>query len=217
MQISDFTLRIILLFIPGIISFFIIDKLTVHKEFRIHQILINSFIIGFFCYSLYYFIIHVVEFCLSINLEISFFEALIDRSVKLNFTEITFVAGLSVIIGFLFAFLINRRVLYVFSNKLRITNKFGKIDVWSYIMNSDILPWVVIRDKEHDLMYEGYIRIFSDSSEKDELFLCDVKVYKNSTAEELYEIPGLYLPAKRENLVVEFPLLEFSKYKERPK
>lgn len=38
MELSEFTFRIILIFVPGLISFLIIDKLTIHKEFKVHQI-----------------------------------------------------------------------------------------------------------------------------------------------------------------------------------
>jgi len=217
MELSEFTWRIILLFIPGIISFIIIDQLTVHKGSKIHWILIDSLILGFFCYSFYYVITLILNLFPNINLEFSFFEALTNKDSSLNFNEITFVTGLSVPIGFFFTFLINYKVLYRISHILKISNKFGDIDVWSYIMNSKEPEWVVIRDIENDLMYEGWIEAFSDSTEANELFLRDVKVFKDSTAEELYEIPGLYLPRRRENLIIELPSLEFSKYMKRPK
>jgi hypothetical protein len=216
MQLSEFTLRIVFLFIPGIISFVIIDKLTVHKESRIHNILISSLILGFICYSSYYSIILVVNQLVETDLKFSFLTTLTKKDAELNFREISIVAGLSVPVGFVFTFLINYKILDRIAHWLRISNKFGDIDVWSYIMNSKVPEWAVIRDIENDLMYEGWVQAFSDSTGEDEVFLRDVKVYKNSTAEELYETPGLYLPRKRQNLTVEFPLLKFSKYRERP-
>jgi len=45
MELSEFTFKIILIFVPGLISFLIIDKLTIHKEFKVHQIIINSLIL----------------------------------------------------------------------------------------------------------------------------------------------------------------------------
>ncbi|MBM4056201.1 MAG: hypothetical protein FJ264_16335 [Planctomycetes bacterium] len=150
------------------------------------------------------------------DVKFSFLKVLIDKNATINFKEIVFVTILSIPIGFLFTFLLNYKVLFRVAHKLKISKKFGDLDVWSYIMNSKTPEWVVIRDIENDLMYEGWIEAFSDSTGVDELFLRDVKVYKNSTAEECYEIPGLYLPRKRENLIIEFPLLKFSEYKGRP-
>lgn len=221
MQLSDFTLRIILIFIPGVISFIIIDKLTTHKEPKLHQILINSFVLGFLCYCFYYLVTLLIGISLKINLRFLFFEVLTNKDTPLNFKEIILVTGLSFPMGFIFAFLINYKILHRIAHirikNFQISNKFGDVDVWSYIMNSKMPEWVVVRDIENDLMYEGWVEAFSDSTEKDELFLRDVKVYKNSTADELYAVPGLYLPRKRENLVMEFPLLEFSEYIQRSK
>jgi hypothetical protein len=216
MELSEFTLRIILLFIPGIISFIVIDKLTFHRESKLHQILISSLILGFVCYSFYYLPIQILKAFKMTNLECTFFNGLTNKSAQIDFGEIGFVALLSIPIGFLFAWMINYKVLFRTAHFLKITKKFGDIDVWSYIMNSKNAEWVVVRDIESDLMYEGWIEAFSDSTENDELLLSDVIVFKNSTGEELYKIPGLYLPKKRENLVIEFPSLKFSEYIKRP-
>ena len=215
MQLSEFTFRIILLFVPGMISFIIISALTSHKELKIHQVLISSLILGFLCYTFYYLIIGIIGILFKTNLNLSFLEVITKKDVPLNFKEIVYVTGVSVLVGFIFTYLINYKVLHTIANKLKATNKFGDIDVWSFIMNIEEVEWVIIRDRENDLMYEGWIAAFSDSTEKDELFLRDVRVFKNSTAEELFKIPGLYLPRMRENSIIEFPSLDFSKYIER--
>lgn len=218
MEFSDFAFRIILLFIPGIISLLIIEKLTNHKEFKIHQILIYSLLLGFISYVFYYLILIIIKACSSFDFKFLFFNSLTNKSSSIDFSEIAYATGISIIIGFISSFLINHKVLYWIAHKTKISNKFGDIDVWSYIMNYSKVPeWVVVRDIENDLVYEGWIQAFSDSTGIDEIFLRDVKVFRNSTAKELYEIPGLYLPRKRENLVIEFPLLKFSEYINRPK
>jgi len=216
MEFSEFTLKIILLFIPGIISYMIIDKLTSHKQPKIFHILINSLILGFVCYSFYYLLIQVLNILKKTYLECHFFNALSDKTTDMDFGEIAIVTALSIFLGFLIAFLINYKVLFRIANFLKVSRKFGDVDVWSYIMNSKNVEWIVVRDIEADLMYEGWIEAFSDSTEVDELFLSDVIVFKNSTGDELYKIPGLYLPKKRENLIIEFPSLEFSEYIKRP-
>jgi hypothetical protein len=74
-------------------------------------------------------------------------------------------------------------------------------------MNSKIPAWVTIRDMQNDIMYQGYVVAFSDSLEKDEIFLDNVSVYQNSTGNKLYDVAGLYIPTKRENLIIEFQSL----------
>ena len=214
MQLSDLALRIIFLFIPGIVSLIIIDNLTNHKEYKIYQILLYPLLLGFICYSFYFLLLIMLQKIFGINTTFSFFEALVDNTKTLDFKEIISVSGLSIITGVVATYMINHKVLHRIAQATRITKKYGDIDVWSYIMNSPDSVWVVVRDIEIDLMYEGWIEAFSSGVEKDELFLRDVIVFRNSTGGELYKIPGLYLHKNRKNLIFEFPKLEFS-FKER--
>jgi hypothetical protein len=133
-----------------------------------------------------------------------FVQSLSNNKLPLNFWEIFFATLLSIPMGFIVSLFINKKVLHKLAKKLKVSNKFGEIDVWSYIMNAQMPEWVVVRDIENDLMYEGWIQAFSDSTERDELFLRDVRVFTNKTAKELYEVPALYLPKNRKNLTIEF-------------
>jgi hypothetical protein len=212
MEISEFSLRIIFLFVPGIISLLIIEKLSFHKEYKLFQILIYSLIIGFANYSFYYAILKAVNCIFHKSHSCAFFNALINNSAKIDFGEIAVVSLLAVPTGYIITALINFKVLNKLGKFLRVTKKFGDLDVWSYIMNSKNIEWVIIRDHETGLMYEGWIELFSDSTEQDELLLRDVIVFNNSTGKELYKTPGLYFPKKRENITIEFPELEYSEF-----
>lgn len=227
MQISEFTFRLILLFIPGIIASIIVDCLTIHKERKLYEILLHSLLFGFLCYFAYGILIYCLGLLKSLaallsqlnyKLEFNFLRSLTDNSIRLDLKEIFIVTSLSIPVALLFAFLINYKILYRIAHKLNISKKYGDIDLWSYIMNMKApeSEWVVVRDIENDLMYEGWIQAFSDSSEKnDELFLRDVKVYKNSSGEELYDVPAIYLSRERKSLLIEFPSLKFSEFKDR--
>ena len=75
-------------------------------------------------------------------------------------------------------------------------------------MNKRDSEWVVVRDLEDDLIYEGWIVAFSDSTaDFDEMLLTDAQVYRNSTGEELYKVSGLYLSMRHGNKTIEFPNL----------
>ncbi len=206
MELSEFTFKIILLFIPGLISFVIFDALTSHPEKKLHRVLIESLLFGFLNYFVY-FLYTELPF---IDTQFSFLDTLTIENATLNFAEILKVSGLSILIALIFSRISNRKFLYRISRKLRITGKHGYVDLWSYLIDSDIPNWVIIRYIENDLMYEGWVGGFSDSTEIDELFIRDVKVYQNSTGSLLYSTPGLYIPTKRENLTIEFPGLAFT-------
>jgi len=212
MQLSEFTFRIILLFIPGLISFVLFDALTSHRETKLHRILIDSLLFGFLSYFVFYIYTEIP----GISTKFSFFDSLYEESSNLDFSEIGKVSGVSIIIALLFSNISNRKWLYKITRWLRITGKHGYVDLWSYVMDSNIPNWIIIRDIENDLMYEGWVKGFSDSTEIDELFIRDVLVYKNSSAILLYSTPALYIPTKKENLTIEFPRLKYTDAINRP-
>lgn len=213
MELSEFTFKIILLFIPGLISFIIFDALTSHPETKLHRVLIESLLFGFMSYFVY-FLYTELPF---IDTQFSFLDTLTIENATLDFAEILKVSGLSILIALIFSFMSNRKWLYKISRKFRITGgKHGYVDLWSYVMDSDIPNWVIIRDIGNDLMYEGWVEGFSDSTEIDELFIRDVLVYKNSSGKLLYSSPALYIPTKRQNLTIEFPRLNFTDAINRP-
>ena len=61
----------------------------------------------------------------------------------------------------------------------------------------------MVRDFETDLAYEGWVNAWSDTYEVNELLLRDVKVYKSSTAELLYEVDSVYLTRAKDRLTIE--------------
>lgn len=205
MGLTDFTLRIILIFLPGITAFMIVERLTSHEKFKIHEIILNTFTIGFSCYLLYSAIIKGINLFSDLKIEISFLEALINKNSSLNFNEIVFVVILALPVGFFISYLANHNFIYRFARTLKITNKFGKNSVWSFLMESEIPGWIVIRDSKNDLIYEGWIKAYSDDYTKDELLLEEVCVYENSTSRKLYEVEKLYLCRNKNELVFEFP------------
>ena len=207
MNISEFTLRIILIFIPGIVTFLIIDRLTPQEERKIHNILIYSLVLGFLCYCFYYLIIILLNLFPRIHIEFSFFNALVSNEAELNFNEIILVTILSVLMGYIIAWLNEKKFLYKVAGWLGISNISGGSDVFSAVLNKDEIEWIRIRDIENDLMYEGLLNTFSESGEIEELYLEDVTVYRSSTHKELYILNGLYLNRKTKDLILEFPQL----------
>lgn len=212
MELSEYTFRIILLFIPGFISFVIADALTSHPETKLHRVLIESLLFGFSSYFVYFLYTELPY----VNTQFSFLDSLSMKNATLDFAEILKVSGISILIAIIFSIFSNRKWLYKISRKFRITGKHGYVDLYSFVMDSDIPNWVIIRDTQNDLMYEGWVRGFSDSTEIDELFIRDVIVYKNSSGKLLYSSPALYIPTKRENLTIEFPRLTFTDAINRP-
>src|SRR5438034_631391 len=142
--------------------------------------------------------------------DVVFFRAIRDTATTIDFREVALVTGVSVLLGFIVSAFISHKLLYRFARRLRITRRFGDLDAWTFLMTSpDVSAWVIVRDLEHDLMYMGYVHLFSDSGERDELCLRGVTVHRHSTAEEWYQTPGLYLARARRHLLIEFPFVRY--------
>lgn len=186
MTISEFAFRLIIIFIPGIVSFLIIDRLTSQKELSLSKQALYSLLLGFLNYEIYYLI------CLTQKKEVYFFASLAGNVSKIDIAELINVTGISVIIGLVTAYIINYQLLYKFARFLKVTKKFGNDTAWNFLMTLN-WEWVVVREPEKNLMYQGWIQVYHDSETYFELFLRDVKVFDNKSGGFMYETKGMYL------------------------
>jgi len=210
MQLSDFTIRILLLFFPGVICAILVDNLTIHEKRSIGFFLIHSFVYGIFSY---FFLSVLPPFCGIVgscfkyfqNHEVIFFNALVDSRLKINWKEILAASLMAIILGFFFSVMITQEILHRIARFLKVTQKLGKLDVWHHTFDASRDQWVRIRDIANDLIFEGWIRNYSDSSSRPELFVQDVKVFVNKTGEYLYDVPALYFSRDQKDVTIEFP------------
>jgi len=209
MPFTELTLRLLLLFLPGLLCAFLVAKLTVHRETKPFQLMLAAFVYGCSCY-LFYFCLYWV--CIkSYNLfadnprltSFVFGKALLDPEVGLDFGEIVGASALAIPLGVGIGISATRKWGYRIARLLRATNKFGNVDIWNYFLNSDEVEWVRVRDTEDNLIFEGWINLFSDEFKVNELVLKDVKVYQNSSGEYLYDVPAVYLARKPTALTIE--------------
>jgi hypothetical protein len=100
---------------------------------------------------------------------------------------------ISLFLGVLSAISFNKKWLYRFGKKYKITNHFGEEDVWTYFNNSNDIDWIYVRNHKNNLTYYGNIKLFSDSNEKRELLLGDVTVYDSDSGDFMYEMENVYL------------------------
>lgn len=217
LAISELTVRLLFLFFPGIVCTILINKLTERKEESIVYFFIRAFIYGL----LSYFLLYICNFVfnnlikLVINLiciqgavpkqfNVMFLQCLFDSNVEFNIYEIFFATISSVLIAMVTIFVENKNLINKFAEKIGISNKFGEIDVWSYVFTSiDSNTWVIIRDYDKSLVYEGWPSAFSSNYKENELFLENVTVY-NIDCEELYKTEAMYITTTSDNMIIEF-------------
>lgn len=208
MNWSEFALRIIFLFIPGLIAFNIVANLTFHKEFKTPDILLGSLTYGFISYLVYYlvFILLLSEKLSLFKWDFYFANDLTNFNTQLNFKEIGIATGCAIPVGLLVSYLINSKLLYKVANVLNISDKLDDLGVWNRAFEVSLNNWIIIRDIENDLMYQGWIESFSEGIEDKEILLRDVDVYINSDGQLSYSISAMYISLKKEDSIrVEFP------------
>lgn len=127
------------------------------------------------------------------------------REVASSPAALTLAAGIGVVLSGLTAALINHRVLHKVARTLRITNKFGDPDVWTYLMNSNETDWLVVRNPAQQLFYVGKIAVYSDEEDIREVVLVDTTVYDNMTGDEKYDAGIVYFSFSQEGITLEFP------------
>lgn len=202
MSVTDYTFRLLLLFLPGIIAFVIIDNLTVHRETKLQHRAVYSLLLGFLSYLPWMLVSELVQYVYRIELPVQFVVSLTDRNAQINFYEIFLASVFGVVLGCVLCKALNDRWLYHLARAFRISNKFQEIDAWANCIAIYKPTWVRVRDREKKTIYDGRLISTSDPNERDGIVLEEVKVYTENS-ELLYEVQVIYIPNKMENLTIE--------------
>ncbi len=115
MEITEFTLKLLFLFLPGIVAFIIAEQLTTHEEIKLYNKILYSFILGVVCYFLYYLLTQkeVLNIC---NVS--------DNNGIINYQEIFYVSLIAIPLGFILSGFLNYKILHRFARAIRLTNKY---------------------------------------------------------------------------------------------
>jgi hypothetical protein len=208
MELSALTLRVVLLFFPGVVCALMVKALMNRGERGVLDFWVDSFVFGVGTYLL---LASMRIGCAAIAraggwpapAEITFFDVLLSETGRISWGEIALSAVIAVLLGATVAAIGNHNLLYRAAERLGISRKFGEPDVWSYFLNSPDIQWVAVRDFATDMVYEGAVEAFSDTGAAPELLLRRVKVSRSSTDTKLYECDRVYLSRDRSSLVIE--------------
>ena len=202
MSITDYTFRLLLLFLPGIIAFIIIDNLTTHKDTKPIHWLLYSMLLGFLSYLPWMLLTEVFKSTYGMQITTQFLLSLTNSTVPINFCEILIATGSSVICGLIIAKAINMGWFYSVASWMGVSNKFPEIDSWSHCLSKYTPYWITVMDKETSTVYLGILDSSSDANDRDGIVLLNVTVIPKDSEEFHSEV--VYLPTKMENLVIYF-------------
>jgi putative flippase GtrA len=193
MGVTEFGLRLVLLFLPGIICASLVDALTTHPPRTQFRFTLRALTLGVASYGI-----------LALFLpNLSFFAALSDLEVGPSLIEAGYATIVALGMAVVLTYIANHKIHFRIAQRLRLTKRFGDQDVWSYLFNSPDVEWVTVRDHKRNLVYDGRVRFFSEDSKNAELYLQDAKVYDNASGDFLYEVAGMYVSLDRTDLTIE--------------
>jgi len=201
---SEFTVRLLLLFFPGVICAYIVDSLTIHRPKSQFEFVLDSFVYGLASYLVYWAALWGAS---HLGLQVRplvFLHALTDGRASVSFRELAWASFVACLLALCLTVILTHKLHFRLARRLRLTKKFGELDVWGFVFNSPEVEWATVRDHAHGLAYDGWVQLFSDDSRSAELVLRDVKVYRNDTGAYLYEVPSLYLSLNRDGIILEF-------------
>ena len=200
MEISQLTLKLIILLIPGAIASIIFEKLTIHKKWDAFKFIAHCILLG----GLSYLLADVIcgmpirdpdfeKFWLNLQ------EAIIPISVVI---KSLFAA---ILVGFITSALDNYKVVNRLGKFFKFSTKYGDENLYSYFLTSPEVNEIFLHDIANNITYHGMIDSYSETDEFKEIVLRDVKVYVYDTATLAYEINRIYLSRPKDSIIIEVP------------
>lgn len=219
MEISQLTIKLIILLIPGGIGAIILERLTVHKPWSSFRFILNTIIIGFCSYAFLQFIISTWCF---VHCKIDVFPYYWDQrhthtlqiwnSINDNnpipYNEAIKAILISVAIGLILTKSDTYKWLNSFAKKYKISNKYGDENLFSYFLNSSDTQYVYLRDIKRNFTYVGFVTSFSENDDIKEIVLSDVRVYRYEDSEHLYDVDRIYLSLPKDEVIIEYAKVE---------
>lgn len=209
MEISELTLKLIIILIPGAIVSLIIEKLTVHKEWTPFKFVLNSILFGVFSYltlqianDLFTYITNLLKESESPITDLTIWSTLGD-SKDIPYREVIASTFFGILIGVLGTLLEHKGIINKIGQRLNISNKYGHQNLYSHFLNKEELGFVYVRNFKNDITYFGYIKSFCETDTMSEIVLGDVNIYTCESGDFLYDIDEIYLSFTKTEIVIE--------------
>ncbi|MEP3229365.1 MAG: hypothetical protein ABJN84_01335 [Flavobacteriaceae bacterium] len=190
---SELTIKLIIILIPGAIATLIFGKLILHKEWSSFRFVLYSILFGIISYLLLQLTINLINLCVCNDLsELTIWNNLNNAS-SIPYKEVGFASIFSIVISFIASLIENRKVINRIAGFFGISAKYGDENLYSMFLNSKDVEFIYLRDIKNQLTYHGWVKSFSETENISEIRLCDVAVYNYSDSELLYEVEEVYL------------------------
>lgn len=202
MEISELSLKLIIILIPGAIASRIYQKVTIHEKWTSFQFVANAILFGSISYLLTELFLEWKYNDLRL---LNFWNDL--PTSKIPYDIVLKACITATIIGIVISTLDHYKILNWIAKLLKVSNKYGDENLYSYFLNAKNVKEVYVRDLENNSTYHGMIDSYSETDDTCEIVLWDVAVYSNeNTSDLLYLLDKVYLSRPKNNITIELPI-----------
>ena len=200
-----FVTQLALIFFPGIIWAAIDSQYASRKEFSQFRLIVSAFVFGTISYAVVYLLYSLTGFQFDL---IGIVDEKTKDSLNLHNTVDEIISAVVVSLGLsiLWVYAATYKLFNKFLHSINATKRYGDEDVWDYVFNSKsaISEFINIRDFEKEIVYAGYVLVFSEAEKLRELVLRDAEVYDFSGT-KLFSMPHIYIARDPKDVHIEFP------------
>ncbi|MCM4162991.1 MULTISPECIES: hypothetical protein [unclassified Arenibacter] len=200
MEVSEFTLKLIILLIPGAMAAKLYQRLTIHDKWTPFQFIANAILLGGVSYLTSQLLLDMFN---GSNHLSAFWQNLPTKEIP--YEDVLWACISAVVLGFLVSAIDHYKLLNKFAKWIKATNKYGDENLFLYFLNAQEVQEVYIRDKNAGFTYQGIIDSYSANDSTHEIVLRQVAVFEYETSDLLYELDKLYVSKLKNELTIELP------------
>lgn len=205
---TQLVVTLIVIMLPGIIAAIVSDKITFHSKWGAFKFGLYSLVLGVLSYAGlqgFYLIFDIIRAGgLPVQWSwLGIWQATLKAEAGVNSNEVFWATVFAFPVAFLSSFCINHKIFNKAARHLGVSTKFGDENLFSHFMGGKDVDWIYVRDKADDLTYEGQLISFAENPTCHEVVLADVRIYRYSDSEFLYEVPFVYLCKPFGSIIIE--------------
>lgn len=200
---------LMVILMPGVIATIISDKLTSHSKWDSFKFTLYAITLGIFAYSLLQIVVYAIDLMKSVSLRsiqwshLDIWNSALNGSSNIRPWEICAATVFAIPVAFLASWSINFKIFNKIANKIKVSNKYGDENLFSYYLNAREIDWVYVRDMLNNFTYEGRVVSHSENDKMQEIVLSEVKVYRYEDSDFLYSVPTMYLSRGMGEFIIE--------------
>lgn len=207
MDISNLTLKLIFILIPGAIAGLIFEKLTVHKPWNNFKFIAQSILFGLLAYLNTGWFIKLMNAVFNVEWStLTLWANLAGKEIP--FSEIGKATIAGILIGFIASAIDHHKIVNRFAAWMGISIKYDDINLYSHFLSSPILKQIHFKDFISGYIYRGTVESYWETDEIKEIVLRNVTVYENNSDDkrvlvELYKLDAVYLSRPKDEVLIE--------------